>query len=158
MGAKDHGKEEDKGSGGKHQGQHKKKRRLRSSGNSTGTFHYGATKEAKGQQDGRTPRTPGRTASPPRTSATSTGRSRPEEGQGEYQGDKANGDNHQGTEGRDLQQDQQGQGLVRDDGHGGWRGHDAGDHGSHAGERDREETEGQERGRGRRREGGGGRM
>ena len=124
----DHGKEKDKGSGGKHRGQHKNKRRLRSS------LHYGATKEAKGHQDGITPCTPGRTPKPPRTSPTSTGRGRPEEGQGKNQGDRANGDMHQGTKGRDPQQDQQGQGLVGDDGHCGGRGHNVDDHGSHAGD------------------------
>ena len=70
-------RKEDKGNGREHQGQHKRKRRLRSSTNSTGTAHHGVTKEAKGQQKGR-----------------------PEEGQGEYQEDNAIGANHRAEKAR----------------------------------------------------------
>ena len=66
-----HARKEDQGSSGGHQGQHKKKRWLCSSTNSTGTTHHGVTKEDKGQQEDR-----------------------PEEGQGEHQEDNAIGANH----------------------------------------------------------------
>ena len=71
-----HARKEDQGSSGGHQGQHKKKRWLCSSTNSTGTTHHGVTKEDKGQQEDR-----------------------PEEGQGEHQEDNATGANHHDDKG-----------------------------------------------------------
>ena len=64
-----------------HQGQHKKKRRLLDSTNSTGTLHHGVTKEAEQQQRGR------------------------------YLEDTAIGANHQGEDGRGPDAGVQGRGA-----------------------------------------------
>ena len=71
-------RKEDQGSSREHQGQHKKKRRLRSSTNNTGTPHHGVTKEAKSQQKGKTPRTTRTSPSPPGPPSTGTSGGRPE--------------------------------------------------------------------------------